>query len=66
MTESTPLVVAQAAEQTGIPKRTILHAITTGVLPAQKLPGIRGQYLIKQADLDQYAARRRSEATTKR
>lgn len=48
----TPLSAAQASEQTGYPKRTILHAITTGKLPAQKLSGYNGVYLIQQDDLD--------------
>lgn len=53
-----PLSAAQASEQTGEPKRTILHAIKTGKLPAQKLPGYNGVYLIAQRDLDKWAASR--------
>jgi excisionase family DNA binding protein len=40
------LTTALAAAQTGIPKRTIIAAITRGDLPAVKLPGITGAYLI--------------------
>jgi excisionase family DNA binding protein len=53
-----PLSAAQAARHTGIPKRTILAAITRGELPAHKMPGRTGAYLIDQIDLDTYVARR--------
>jgi excisionase family DNA binding protein len=53
-----PLSAAQAARQIGIPKRTILAAITRGELPAHKMPGRTGAYLIDQNDLDAYAASR--------
>jgi excisionase family DNA binding protein len=56
MPNSIPLSAAQASEQTGFPKRTILHAIKKGWLPAKKLDGYI--YLIDQDDLDRWAAAR--------
>jgi excisionase family DNA binding protein len=52
------LSAAQAAFQEGIPKRTILAAIERGELPAHKMPGRTGAYLIDPADLDAYITRR--------
>lgn len=63
MPNSTPLSAAQAAKQTGHPKRTILHAITTGKLPAQRMDnGYQGVYLIAQVDLDRWVAERADHA----
>jgi excisionase family DNA binding protein len=53
-----PLSVAIAAEQTGVPKRTIQSAITRGELGAHKMPGLTGAYLIRQRDLDKWIAKR--------
>ena len=53
-----PLSAAQVAAETGIPKRTILAAITRGDLKAQKLPGPRGAYIINRRNLDAYLAKR--------
>lgn len=55
-----PLSAAQVATETGIPKRTILAAITRGDLKAQKLPGPRGAYIINRRSLDAYLARKRA------
>ena len=49
-----PLSAAQVAAETGIPKRTILAAITRGDLKAQKLPGPRGAYIINRRNLNAY------------
>lgn len=49
-----PVTVSEACDQTGKPKRTILHAITRGDLPAHKLAGATTPWLIEQADLDQW------------
>ena len=49
-----PLSAAQVAAETGIPKRTILAAITRGDLKAQKLPGPRGAYIINRRSLAAY------------
>lgn len=56
------LSVVEAVQQTGIPKRTIQHAIAQGWLPAHKMPGLTGAYLIDPADLDEWT-RRRKEAS---
>lgn len=53
-----PLSVFEAAEQTGIPKRTIQHAISKGWLKAHKLPGRTGSYLIDPDDFNEWAAHR--------
>lgn len=50
--------VVEAVEQTGIRKRTLQHAIAKGWLPAHKMPGLTGAYLIDPADLDDYLTRR--------
>jgi excisionase family DNA binding protein len=55
---SPPLGVAQAANQVGIPTRTLRYAILHGDLPAHKLPGRTGAYLIDQRDLDEWFAKR--------
>ena len=55
-----PLSAAQVATETGIPKRTILAAITRGDLKAQKLPGPRGAYVIKRRAVDAYLAKKQA------
>ncbi len=55
---ASPLSAAQVAAETGIPKRTILAAITRGDLKAQKLPGPRGAYIISRRSLDAYLEKR--------
>lgn len=52
--------VSSASQTTGIPKRTIIAAITRGDLPAAKLPGLTGAYLIDPADLERWITRRRA------
>lgn len=58
-----PLSATEAADQTGIPKRTILHAITMGWLKAHKLSGLTGAYVIEQRDLDKWTAKREQAAS---
>lgn len=58
----TPISVAEAAEQKGIPARTVRYAILHGDLPAHKLPGRTGSYVINQDELDQWAAKRETQA----
>lgn len=53
-----PLSAAQAAAETGIPKRTILAAIARGDLKAKKLPGPRGAYIINRRSLHAYTSRK--------
>ena len=47
-----------AAQTSGVAKRTIIYAITRGDLPAQKLPGLTGAYLIDPEELDIWLAGR--------
>jgi excisionase family DNA binding protein len=47
--------VSKAAEVTGIPRRTIIHAITTGKLKAHKLSdAATSAYVIDVHDLDAF------------
>jgi hypothetical protein len=57
-----PLSVAQVAEKTGTPKRTIRYAISIGDLKAHKLPGATGAYLIYPRELDRWMSRRQVKA----
>lgn len=57
-----PISAAQAATETGIPKRTILAAITRGDLKAKKLPGLRGAYIINRRNLDAYISKKQAPA----
>lgn len=50
--------VAQAAERTGVPRRTINWAINVGQLPATRLGA--GAWMIDPADLDDWFAHRRT------
>lgn len=54
---------AQAASQTGIPKRTILAAIARGDLPATKLGPGTATYTIKCSDLAAWAEQRQDKAS---
>jgi excisionase family DNA binding protein len=47
------LTTAQASQKSGRHVRTIVSWIRDGKLPAMRLPGGRGQYLIEPADLEQ-------------
>lgn len=58
MNATLPMSVAQAAEQHGIPKRTLQAAIARGDLKAHKMPGVTGAYLIYPRDLDRWLAKR--------
>ena len=58
MPATPPLTVGQASQLSGVPKRTIQYAITTGALKAHKLPGITTPYLIDSADLADWIAKR--------
>lgn len=62
MVKQPPMSIKQAAEQTGVPTRTINYAISTGDLKAHKLPGATGAYLIDQRDLDRWIAKREAKA----
>lgn len=64
MPKTPPLSAADAAAQTGIPKRSILWAISTGKLKAHKLGGETGAYVIDQRDLDRYIAKRTAKAAS--
>jgi excisionase family DNA binding protein len=58
-----PLSVAEASEETGIPKRTVQAAITRGDLKAHKLPGRTAPFLIDRRDLDRWIAGREPRAS---
>jgi excisionase family DNA binding protein len=49
---------AQIARQTGIPKRTVIHAITSGKLRAKRVGGEPGIFLAHQKDVDRWLATR--------
>jgi hypothetical protein len=46
----------------GIPKRTIIAAINRGDLPAQKLPGLTGSFLIDPTDFEAWVEGRKATA----
>jgi hypothetical protein len=48
------LTVSDAAGQYKLAKRSIQDAILRGKLPARKLSGATGAYLIKEADLREW------------
>ncbi len=50
--------VAEVVAEEGIPKRTVIAAITRGELKAHKLPGRTGAYLIRRSDLSRWLAKR--------
>jgi excisionase family DNA binding protein len=58
MRRTPPLSVTQAAEQIGIPARTLRYSILQGDLKAHKLGGATSSYLIDQRDLDKFVAKR--------
>ena len=55
--------VAEVSEQKNIPGRTIRHAIVTGSLKAQKMPGRTGAWLIQPRDLDKWLDKRPQAAS---
>lgn len=64
MPKNAPLSAAQAADRTGIPKRTIQAAIARGDLKAQKLGShLTGAFIIEQRDLDRWVAKRAAKAS---
>jgi excisionase family DNA binding protein len=52
------LTAAQAATESGIPKRTIQYALRNGELKAAKLHGLTGTYVITRNDFDDWLAQR--------
>ncbi|QMU22013.1 hypothetical protein [Gordonia rubripertincta] len=50
------LSASAASSESGIPKRTILYAIQTRKLRAEKLPGVG--YIIKRRDFERWRATR--------
>lgn len=63
MPTPTDLSVVEAADETGIPRRTLQAAILRGALKARKLPGRTGSYLIQRRDLDRWIAKRDAKAS---
>ena len=58
MPNSEWITTSAAHEASGIPRRTIIAAINRGDLPAQKLPGLTGSFLIAPVDFDRWIAGR--------
>lgn len=58
---SAKLSAATASAESGIPKRTILYAITAGHLRAEKIPGLG--YVIRRSDFARYLAGRDAKAS---
>jgi len=58
------MTTTQAAGRSQIPKRTIIAAINRGDLPAQKLPGVTGSFLISPADFDTWVLERQAKAAS--
>ena len=56
--EPDPITVARAAVRLGVDVTTVHRLIRGHALPATKLPGLRGAYLIRPADLDRYITER--------
>lgn len=50
------ITTTQVAERLGLTPITILRAVQAGVIkPAQRLPGIKGQWLFHPDEADRYA-----------
>ena len=58
------LTTSAAHQRTGVPKRTIIAAINRGDLPARKLPGLTGSFLIEPDDLTRWIASRCQKAAS--
>ena len=56
------ITTSTASQTSGVPKRTIIAAITRGELDAHKLPGLTGAYLIAPPELDRWLATRKKAA----
>lgn len=50
-TETDLLNVQQVADLQGVSRRTALRRIQNGEIPAHKLPGATGAYVVKRSDL---------------
>lgn len=48
---------AEAAGLLGVSRRTLHRWIGKGIIPATKLPGTTGQYVIRRTDIDRYRAK---------
>lgn len=57
------ITTTTASQASEVPKRTIIAAITRGKLPAHKLPGLTGAYLINPDDLKEWLAGRTKAAS---
>ena len=56
--EEAPLGTREAAEMAQRHKRTVVNWIRAGLLPAEKMPGRRGSYVIKRSDLEKFLKQR--------
>lgn len=57
-----PLSTREVANLHGISVRTVQDAIKQGALRADKLPGLRGSYVLYQRDVDRWLERRAKRA----
>ena len=55
--------VAHASKKSGIPRRTLVKHIHDGILPATKLDGYTGAWLIERRDFDRYLRQHREKKT---
>lgn len=56
------ITVAQAATMLDMPKRTLQRHIVRGLIPASKLAGATGAYVIDRRDIDRLIAQRLGRA----
>lgn len=61
MTKSRLMTIRQVAEALGESQSTVVRRIEGGTLPAEKLDGRKGMYLIAREDVDKLAAVRAAE-----
>lgn len=57
------ITTTAAHKSSGTPKRTIIAAINRGELPAEKLPGLTGAFLINPDDLAAWVSQREAKST---
>lgn len=58
------ITTTAAHKNSGIPRRTIIAAINRGELPAEKLPGLTGAFLISPDDFTKWTAGRQIKAAS--
>ena len=58
------ITTTEASRTSQVPRRTIIAAINRGELPAEKLPGLTGAFLIDAANFHTWAAGRKTRAAS--